>query len=562
MKRVLCLYRVSTKKQLDPSSDKTKADIPLQRKACKEFIDAHQDWVLCKEMYERGVSGYKVSADKRDAIVDIRAEALKKSFDVLLVFLSDRLGRREDETPFVVEWFVRNGIEVWSVNEGQLKAESHEEKLLNYIRFWQANGESLKTSIRVSERHKQMVEDGIWRGGVCPYGYRLVFKGRIGKKNRQLLDLEVDPEKSAIVQEIFRLLCLCGYGTYRIANHLNAKYSDPEKIWTPRTIIAMLRNPIYTGRMRFKDTITSTPIEELRIVSDEMFEFAERILKEHIPKKYALTKRGEFKEVSRSADAPLPAKTKTQVYGASLLSGLLYCAHCDHRLVGTYHTKINARGERVYRPVYRCYNGAVQAKNCSGQRTYSAARIENAVLATVRQYFSTFSETIDEVWKEQAKAQLQRKRGLDIRNAQAKLTKLQQRQNKLKEEAIKALTGESVYAPEMIQELLASNTEAMNKAEAELQNAEKDRAELDAKLKELVRQYESIHDWAEVFDAAGVDEKKMILSHIIGKITVNRNYDITIYFFLTLDDFKHALAEEGRDNVKVCEEPVRKRRFA
>ena len=562
MKRVLCLYRVSTKKQLDPSSDKTKADIPLQRKACKEFIDAHQDWVLCKEMYERGVSGYKVSADKRDAIVDIRAEALKKSFDVLLVFLSDRLGRREDETPFVVEWFVRNGIEVWSVNEGQLKAESHEEKLLNYIRFWQANGESLKTSIRVSERHKQMVEDGIWRGGVCPYGYRLVFKGRIGKKNRQLLDLEVDPEKSAIVQEIFRLLCLCGYGTYRIANHLNAKYSDPEKIWTPRTIIAMLRNPICTGRMRFKDTITSTPIEELRIVSDEMFEFAERILKEHIPKKYALTKRGEFKEVSRSADAPLPAKTKTQVYGASLLSGLLYCAHCDHRLVGTYHTKINARGERVYRPVYRCYNGAVQAKNCSGQRTYSAARIENAVLATVRQYFSTFSETIDEVWKEQAKAQLQRKRGLDIRNAQAELTKLQQRQNKLKEEAIKALTGESVYAPEMIQELLASNTEAMNKAEAELQNAEKDRAELDAKLKELVRQYESIHDWAEVFDAAEVDEKKMILSRIIGKITVNRNYDITIYFFLTLDDFKHALAEEGRDNVKVCEEPVRKRRFA
>lgn len=110
MKRVLCLYRVSTKKQLDPSSDKTKADIPLQRKACKEFIDAHQDWVLCKEMYERGVSGYKVSADKRDAIVDIRAEALKKSFDILLVFLSDRLGRREDETPFVVEWFVRNGI--------------------------------------------------------------------------------------------------------------------------------------------------------------------------------------------------------------------------------------------------------------------------------------------------------------------------------------------------------------------------------------------------------------------------------------------------------------------
>ena len=92
----------------------------MQRKACKEFIDGHPDWVLYKEKYERGVSGFKVSAEKRDVIVDIRSEALKKSFDILLVFLSDRLGRREDETPFVVEWFVKNGIEVWSVNEASL----------------------------------------------------------------------------------------------------------------------------------------------------------------------------------------------------------------------------------------------------------------------------------------------------------------------------------------------------------------------------------------------------------------------------------------------------------
>lgn len=560
MKRVLCLYRVSTKKQLDPASDKSNADIPLQRKACVEFISAHPDWVLYKEMYERGVSGFKVSAEKRDAILDIRAEALKKSFDILLVFLSDRLGRREDETPFVVEWFVKNGIEVWSVNEGQLKAESHEEKLLNYIRFWQANGESLKTSIRVSERQKQMVEDGIWRGGVRPYGYDLVFKGRIGKKNRQLLDLEINPDEAAIVQEIFKLLCFSGFGTYRIANILNAKYPNPAKVWTPRTIITLVRNPIYTGRMRFNDTLTNNPIEGLRIISDDMFEFAGRVLQEHIPKKYAMQKDGTFKDVSQSDiidDSQIdPGKTKAQVYGASLLSGILYCAHCGHKLVGTYHTKFNAQGERVYRPVYRCYNGAVQAKNCDGQRTYSALKIEEAVLATVRQYFSTFSQTIDSLWREQAKAQLQRKRGNDIHTAQAELTKLHQRQAKLKEEAIKALTGESVYAPEMIQELLVSNGAAIKEQEEKLQAAEKDMAELNAKLKEMVAQYESIRDWAEVFDTAQVDEKKMILARIIKKITVNRDYEITIHFFLTLDEFKKAFEEEGKENVLICEADV------
>lgn len=48
----------------------------------------------------------------------------------------DRLGRREDETPFVVEWFVKNGIEVWSAKEGQQRFDTHVDKLLNYIRYW------------------------------------------------------------------------------------------------------------------------------------------------------------------------------------------------------------------------------------------------------------------------------------------------------------------------------------------------------------------------------------------------------------------------------------------
>ena len=183
-------------------------------------------------------------------------------------------------------------------------------------------------------------------------------------------------------------------------------------------------------------------------------------------------------------------------------------------------------------------------------------KIEEAVLATVRQYFSTFSQTIDSLWREQAKAQLQRKRGNDIHTAQAELTKLHQRQAKLKEEAIKALTGESVYAPEMIQELLVSNGAAIKEQAEKLQTAEKDMAELNAKLKEMVAQYESIRDWAEVFDTAQVDEKKMILARIIKKITVNRDYEITIHFFLTLDEFKKAFEEEGKENVLICEADV------
>ena len=114
MKRVYCLYRVSTAQQVDVVKD----DIPMQRIACHDFA-ARMGWTILVEKEEKGISGFKVSAEKRDAIQELKEAALHKEFDVLLVFMFDRLGRIENETPFVLEWFADHGIEVWSVNEGQ-----------------------------------------------------------------------------------------------------------------------------------------------------------------------------------------------------------------------------------------------------------------------------------------------------------------------------------------------------------------------------------------------------------------------------------------------------------
>ena len=144
-KRVYTLYRVSTVGQVDQN------DIPMQKQACREFAEG-QGWTILKEFSEKGVSGFKVSAKDRDAIVDLQTAALNGEYDVLLVFMFDRLGRRDDETPFVVEWFVQHGIEVWSATEGQQRFDSHVDKLMNYIRYWQASGESVKTSIRTKTR--------------------------------------------------------------------------------------------------------------------------------------------------------------------------------------------------------------------------------------------------------------------------------------------------------------------------------------------------------------------------------------------------------------------------
>ena len=156
--RVYCLYRVSTDKQVD-YNDRSQADIPMQRKACHCFAE-EKGWTIIHEEQEDGVSGHKVRAENRDKLQIIKDHARQGKFDILLVFMFDRIGRIADETPFVVEWFVKHGVRVWSVNEGEQRFESHTDRLTNYIRYWQADGESQKTSIRTKAAMGQMVQEG------------------------------------------------------------------------------------------------------------------------------------------------------------------------------------------------------------------------------------------------------------------------------------------------------------------------------------------------------------------------------------------------------------------
>ena len=276
MKKAYCLYRVSTKKQMD----KTKDDIPMQKIACHEFAEVN-GWIITKEFYEKGVSGFKVSANDRDAIQDLKEAAQNHEFDVLLVYMFDRLGRRDDETPFVVEWFVKQGIEVWSTQEGQQRFENQTDKLLNYIRYWQANGESVKTSMRLKTRMAQLTAEGIYHGGATPLGYRAVHKGRKNKKGQPVKDLEIDPQEAEYVKMIFNKTLNEGYGSYRMADYLNClgikTHSGSD--FQCNTINRILKNRLYCGYYVAGET-TSPKLEDLVIIDENVFDEVQEILKQ------------------------------------------------------------------------------------------------------------------------------------------------------------------------------------------------------------------------------------------------------------------------------------------
>lgn len=529
MKRVMCLYRVSTKGQVDPQDD-----IPMQRRECLDFISRQPEWKFTGELMEKGVSGYKISASKRDAIQEIRSKAERREFDILLVFMFDRLGRREDETPFLVQWFVEHGIEVWSTREGQQRIENRADKLINYIRYWQAGGESEKTSIRVKAAHSQMTADGIWRGGTCPYGYKLVHKGRIGKKNRPLYDLEIDEKTGPIIQEIFNLAGKHDCGAWQICNHLNKKYPDDKKVWTRPTVMTILKNIVYTGRMHMNDVV-SEPIEDLRLISDAEFEFVQHALKNRILHRYDSRRELENGIIEEG-------RTKTSVYGATLLSGILYCGHCHKKLVGSYCVR-NRKNHTYFRPIYRCYNGAIDARECDGQTVYSARIIEDEIDRVVHQYFESVKSTVDFIWKEQARRQKESSTLSMIKRCEGELKQLQAKREAIEKEIINCLMGESKLTADVLNPMLNDIRDQITTMEKVIADLQKQKDNEENHVKFLSSQYQSIMEWADTYDLMQRDEKKMVLAHLIERIEVRRDYYLSVTFYVALEDFRRETAD-------------------
>ena len=304
----------------------------------------------------------------------------------------------------------------------------------------------------------------------------------------------------------------------------------------PQTIRNMLRNPTYIGRLHMNDTL-SGPIESLRLVSDEDFAFAKYATERHIQRKYPEARAAEDESI------PAEAKSKTQIFGASLLSGILYCGHCGTRLTGTYCTRQMAHGA-YHRPIYRCATAAIKAKGCTGQVVYSAAKIEGAVLQVVHQYFDSITTTVDSVWQEQAQRQLRSRLGTELRAAQNELAKLQKQHEALKQEVVKTLCGESFYPSDLLSSLIVEKEAAIRSATERIEECKNSQSNESEKNRYLGNQYQNIKSWASEFDRATSEQQKMILAKLIEKITVDRDYNIHIYFFVTQDEFRQSVSSK------------------
>lgn len=533
-KRVACLYRVSTMGQVD------KDDIPMQKRSCREFI-IHNEWSLVKEYYEKGVSGFKKSAKNRDVLCQVQRDAEQGLFDVLLVFMFDRLGRKEDETPFILEWFTKKGIEVWSVKEGQRKIENHVDRLINYISFWQSSGESIKTSIRVGEKHKQMAENGEYTGGKPPYGYKLTKSEKINKKGKELYQLEIEPSEADIIRKIFNLVYEESYGGNRIAKYLNEKNipSKTGKKWGAGVVNYILRNPIYKGYYSWgksssksgntakqqKDNwiVANEKDESLAIISESVWDKVQAIRESRSPKKKS---DGNIKRTG--SKSPL------------LLVGLIRCGHCGYAMTTTYSYKVwtNKDGteHRKTKVKYRCSGKALNKADCDGQTIYAQEKIEGIVMDEIYGYLDRLKQV--DLTKEIKK--------LKSKNVDANVLKLKQLQKNnennynelsvLNKEVPRSIMGKSSFKPELLNSLIEEKEKEIDRVSHEIAELEKLTKNKKMDINGLTELQQTIPKWRDVFESATIEKKRTMLSFIIKEVIVYRD-KIEININLNIEQF-------------------------
>ena len=506
-KRAALEYRVSTKGQVDHD------DIPMQKIACRKFAQ-QQGWRVVMEKAEKGVSGSKVSASKRDVIQELRTAASNREFDVLLVYMFDRLGRIESETPFVLEWFVQHGIEMWSTHEGQQRIESHGDKLMNYIRFWQAAGESEKTSMRTRDRIRQIVSSGHYAGGFVPYGYRAVNKGRVNKRDQPVKDLEIDPEEAAWVREVFEKVAKEGASGYAMARMLNERGLRTRQgaKFQSVNIRRLIRHEGYTGYIITK-AAKSEFMPQLQIIDDDLFAKANERMDSRCKNA------AENKNAARKSDNP------------TLLAGIVVCAHCGAKMSAFLHKDryklADGSIKENVQAKYNCYQRGQRLRPCDGQALYLAERVDGIVLNLVDQMFQQikqepYDRSIEQRIRQQD-AELDRKK----QAAEKKVKAAQHKQQRYEEEIVRCLDGQSAFSESTLARLI-------QQAEVEVQQAKNEYTALlkdnfsRTTVQQIRKYYDEFLGWANEFDLASVPRKRTILAQLLERVELGKGYQVKI----------------------------------
>lgn len=300
---------------------------------------------------EGGQSSFFDDLNNRPVLVSLLALIESGAVKHLFVYNADRLSRNQQTWAVIRYKLLAHGVTLHTVS-GQMQLKNPVDDLMLGILSEISQYDNRIRSERSRMGKFQKIQQGNWKGGPPPFGYRL--------ENKQLM---IDDFEGDWIQKIYDWYC---HGVavkeiqYRLSRH-GVMTRRGNQQWSLGSIQLILRNPVYAGYFDYTDKMLgeTVRIQTTPIIDSHLFQIAQ-------------DKRHATREHKNLVN---PSK---HFY---LLRGVLVCGHCGNPMGGrTYraghqHVYYCVHNERTWKtrkddhPKWKRGNGCSMVRSMNIEKT-------------------------------------------------------------------------------------------------------------------------------------------------------------------------------------------------
>lgn len=360
MKAVIYI-RVSTAEQIDNYS------LTDQEAECRKYCE-REGWEVVQVFREEGASAKTANRPQLNALITY-CSMHKKEISKVVVYKFDRFARDAGDHHSVKAQLAMFGVNVRSVSEP-----FDDSPMGRFSENLAASVAQLDNDVRSERARKGMLsaakEDGRWLFP-SPYGYI----STPGKRSPSLIP---DPKPRHLIKYAFEQASLGVRTKASILNEVTEMglRTNKGKPLSKQSFNNMLKNPIYTGRIKINGYEEIYQGDFEAIVDTEVYERANRIASSQ-------------KDIEHA-----------KVSDLFPLKGLVACDICNRKLTGSF-----SKGRSAKYGYYRCLKDGCETK-------LRKERLEEMFIERLREisvnpsHWKFIEAIFKDVWKERTKAQM------------------------------------------------------------------------------------------------------------------------------------------------------------